>query len=725
MILQTSSGNRILLQAPQLVASQLATGQLTQLPAGIQFQPASVSSAAGHSTQTASTSGNQTITAAGAIATAHGGKPIAMGQPMQQVLNIAGAAPGQQQQIVIQRTPGPNGTQNQNIILRTIPTNMIQFQGSAVSGTATSTTVTPSLGNQAGQVVLSQGALPAGQIQLPQSQVANAVGQPQVLGGLNMVNNAHSININVLPAPLHSLQGIQQTVQNSSVSGPSTVNIQPKPAVTVPNNATVVTHNQSTAQQVSGTSGTASSTMLTSQQQQVQLADSNIKVEPGTSNMATATAQQLSFQQLQSLGVLPANLGQVQTAQGTSASDVGGATTAQVSVNSSVAQILQTVSATAAKQVNMTTPSQMHTMVLANPSSLRPAPGQTIQALQPQLSNSTNVAIPASSLGQQQQQTLSYIQSGQQVVLGPGTAGQFQNLGQLPLLKPKQEPLTASSTPAPLPNIPTPPPPPMSVKNPVVNLTVGTPPQTHVSPGTQASKVIPSGNIPAIVASAVASSVQMTQSQTVVSSVGQFGTATTSTSSTGGAANKQTGVSSTGTLQNFQNMMAPPNVNIQNMPQLQVKNLSQLPATAGSVTTSTSQPTNTSTSPSQSVVIRPKGSSTPGTKPAAHGGKEKTTLPPNLPIQGPMPVPVNQLQSQLAQLQSQLGQQQVKFQTIQLSAQNQELLKTIQQKIKVFMAIENRTPAQQKNLQRLLETQQKILTQGKIALQVRVRFRLA
>ena len=153
------------------------------------------------------------------------------------VVNING------QQILIQRAPAPGG---QNIILRAVP-NVIQIQAPA-----------PGTVNQVGgQVVGSQPQLlitqPAGnvqqsQIQLPQSHIAS-LGQPQVLGNLNVLNDSQNVNINVniLPAQgqgqgsaTQALQQLQQnkvqlaggqvvqTVQNQSTTQTTPIKILPK-----------------------------------------------------------------------------------------------------------------------------------------------------------------------------------------------------------------------------------------------------------------------------------------------------------------------------------------------------------------------------------------------------------------------------------------------------------------------------------------------------------------
>ena len=153
------------------------------------------------------------------------------------VVNING------QQILIQRAPAPGG---QNIILRAVP-NVIQIQAPA-----------PGTVNQVGgQVVGSQPQLlitqPTGnvqqsQIQLPQSHIAS-LGQPQVLGNLNVLNDSQNVNINVniLPAQgqgqgsaTQALQQLQQnkvqlaggqvvqTVQNQSTTQTTPIKILPK-----------------------------------------------------------------------------------------------------------------------------------------------------------------------------------------------------------------------------------------------------------------------------------------------------------------------------------------------------------------------------------------------------------------------------------------------------------------------------------------------------------------
>ena len=153
------------------------------------------------------------------------------------VVNING------QQILIQRAPAPGG---QNIILRAVP-NVIQIQAPA-----------PGTVNQVGgQVVGSQPQLlitqPAGnvqqsQIQLPQSHIAS-LGQPQVLGNLNVLNDSQNVNINVniLPAQgqgqgsaTQALQQLQQnkvqlaggqvvqTVQNQNTTQTTPIKILPK-----------------------------------------------------------------------------------------------------------------------------------------------------------------------------------------------------------------------------------------------------------------------------------------------------------------------------------------------------------------------------------------------------------------------------------------------------------------------------------------------------------------
>ena len=747
-IIQTSNGNRILLQGPPLMtAGHIAAGQLTNLQAGVPFQPQqSVTS----STATTSATPTQQPLNVGTIA-ASGGKPMAVGvgQPTHQVLNIAGGQPGQQQQIVIQRTPGPNGTQNQNIILRTIPSNLIQFQGSVVPGSSTATTssggvaggvATAALGGQSGQVVFSQGSgIPtAGHIQLPQGQVAT-IGQPQVLGGLNMVNNAHSININVLPAPLQNIQGIQQAVQ-SAANLPGSVSIQPKPPAVTNQQQTMTVQAPMVSQSLSPAPvATAATTMVTSQlqQQHVQLADnSNIKLNTGGVNVA---AQQLSIQQLQSLGLLPANFGQFTTTQAPTSS--GTATAPLATVNNSVAQILQTVTATAAKQVTNASTSQMHTMVLANPAGLQghnaTATLQTVPSMGAP-SPAVSVALtttPSSGQQLQSQQTLNNLQTGHQVVLGSG-AGQLQNIGQLPLLKPKTEPRSIPSPQIPQ-QLPTPPPP--SAKTPIVNLTAGAPlvSPVQVSAVTQASKVLQTGNIPASISLPV-------KSHTPNRSRSSTTTTAASSASSAGLPAKPININTMG-LQNIQNVSAPPNVNIQNMPQLQVKNLSQLPTVSGTFP-ATSQPAITTSTiahvvtTASGIPIRPKSAQIPITVNAPQPQRKQQQTQQStkshqkqqqqqqqqqqsqLPIisqtiQGQ--IPVSQLPTQLAQLQSQLGSQQIKVQTVQLSQHSQELLKSIQAKIKSFLNIKNRTEIQQRNLQKLMDVQQKILLEGSRALQVR------
>lgn len=121
------------------------------------------------------------------------------------VVNING------QQILIQRAPG-----GQNIILRAVP-NVIQIQAPA-----------PQVNQVGGQIAGSQPQLlitqPTGQIQQSQLQVPSnqlsSVGQPQVLGNLNVLNDSQNVNINVniLPAQGQgqgsASQALQQLGQN-------------------------------------------------------------------------------------------------------------------------------------------------------------------------------------------------------------------------------------------------------------------------------------------------------------------------------------------------------------------------------------------------------------------------------------------------------------------------------------------------------------------------------
>ena len=117
------------------------------------------------------------------------------------VVNING------QQILIQRALAPGG---QNIILRAVP-NVIQIQAPA-----------PSNVNQvSGQVVATQpqllitqptGQIQQSQIQLPQGQLAS-VGQPQVLGNLNVLNDSQNVNINVNILPAQGQGSASQALQ--------------------------------------------------------------------------------------------------------------------------------------------------------------------------------------------------------------------------------------------------------------------------------------------------------------------------------------------------------------------------------------------------------------------------------------------------------------------------------------------------------------------------------
>ena len=191
------------------------------------------------------------------------------------VVNING------QQILIQRAPAPSG---QNIILRAVP-NVIQIQAPA-----------PGTVNQVGgQVVGSQPQLlitqPAGnaqqsQIQLPQSHIAS-LGQPQVLGNLNVLNDSQNVNINVniLPAQGQgqnsATQALQQLQQNKvQLAGGQVVQTVPNPSSTqttpikiLPKgNAVGVNVHQHLVKPVVGTGSNAMGTSfqtLNGQQQQV------------------------------------------------------------------------------------------------------------------------------------------------------------------------------------------------------------------------------------------------------------------------------------------------------------------------------------------------------------------------------------------------------------------------------------------------------------------------
>ncbi len=144
------------------------------------------------------------------------------------IVNING------QQILIQRAPAP-GSQFQNIILKAVPgqvgqvPNVIQIQAPAPNQL------------QQGQITASQPQVvlaPSGtghvpqQIQLPHGQ---GVGQPQVLGNLNVLNDSQNVNINVniLPAQGQNSasQALQQLQQNKVQLAGGQI-LQPAPAQT-------------------------------------------------------------------------------------------------------------------------------------------------------------------------------------------------------------------------------------------------------------------------------------------------------------------------------------------------------------------------------------------------------------------------------------------------------------------------------------------------------------
>ena len=674
-IIQTSSGNRILIQGSPLVA-----GQLASLPAGVQFQP---QGGAAVTTPQQPTQGGTTTPQQFQLGALAGGKPLAVGQPTQQVLNIAGNA-GQQQQIVIHRTPGPNGTQNQNIYLRTIPSNLIQLQNTT-GNTGTTQTPTAAL---SGQVVLSQPGLQAGQLQLPQGQMAT-IGQPQVLGGLNMVNNAHSININVLPAPVQNMSGMQ-TVQGATSGIQGAVNIQPKPSAVAGQQQNVNIPGQGITFQQMQQGGVAGTTATTATaQQQGSVPENSVKWNTVGQNI---NSQQLNLQQLQSVGLLQAGFSS-QTPQV--------ANVAPQQAPASVAQILQTVSATAAKQVtNQTTLQHL---------------GQTGGTVT--LANSN--ALPSGG----QQQTLPNLQAGQQMALG--AAGQLQTFShtqqQLPLLKPKQELIQPKKEPceSPSPQIH-----PSTSTLGAGSTSIGqlTTPRSHV-PMASTKPV----NIPSMVATAVSSAQQLsspqvlTMVQTVPGRASGTTTVTTATGTTSTSTAANPSIAALG-LKNIHNVVAPPNVNIQNMPQLQVQNLSMPISTAMTTQTvtsaSTSAASNVTSKPftpgPTSVQIHPKVFSLPTS--VSPSGQAQ----PQLQAQPPVQV---QASTQLLQSMGQ-GQQQVKVQTIQLSSSNQELLRKIQEKINQLQASPNRnSELNQKVLQQMVEMQRKIIHEAqRVALQVNFNF---
>ncbi len=193
---------QILAQPPRAAATTQIVQQQTGVQPGQMIQPG-----------LASTGTVQTQPQQPAIAPA--GIQLQTPQTIQQqlpagvsIVNING------QQILIQRAPTP-GSQFQNIILKAVPgqvgqvPNVIQIQAPApnqgqITASQPQVVLAPSATGQVPQ-----------QIQLPQAQ---GMGQPQVLGNVNVLNDSQNLNINVniLPAQGQNTasQALQQLQQN-------------------------------------------------------------------------------------------------------------------------------------------------------------------------------------------------------------------------------------------------------------------------------------------------------------------------------------------------------------------------------------------------------------------------------------------------------------------------------------------------------------------------------
>ena len=273
-IIQTSSGNRILIQQPMLAGQHINLNQL-----GHQVLQPQANQAATQQTQAASANttlqlGSATTPVNTSVTGSVNIQPATKANtapPNVNVLNLNAGA----QQIVI-RAPGTNPAQNQNIILRTFPSNIVQLQagGGQASGQATQI---------GGQVFMAAqpAQLQAGQLQQGQVVGAPSIGQPQVLSNL-MSSTPQSMNI--LPATGHTVQAGQ--------------NIQHIQGAIQAQNIQVQGQNV----QVQG----QTINIINSQGQQIQLPKSmlgpNIKINIGNQQLPINITQQLKTLQQTNLG---------------------------------------------------------------------------------------------------------------------------------------------------------------------------------------------------------------------------------------------------------------------------------------------------------------------------------------------------------------------------------------------------------------------------------------
>ena len=193
LLQQSQQGTQVLQSHNTQVLQSTRQGQVVQQQA-IQQTPLLQQNVVNPTTvQTQQQQGQQTIGTSGGIQLAGNQLPSGVS-----VVNING------QQILIQRALAPGG---QNIILRAVPNVPNVISGQVVASQPQLLITQPT-----GQIQQN-----ANQIQLPQGQLTS-VGQPHVLGNLNVLNDSQNVNINVniLPAQGQgsASQALQQLQQN-------------------------------------------------------------------------------------------------------------------------------------------------------------------------------------------------------------------------------------------------------------------------------------------------------------------------------------------------------------------------------------------------------------------------------------------------------------------------------------------------------------------------------
>ncbi len=660
-IIQTSSGNRILIQQPMLAGQQFNLSQLGQPMLQSQTNQAT-------SQQTQAASGNATLQLGAATTPVNTSGPGNINiqpatkpntaSPNINVLNLNAATPAVGAQQFVIRAPGTNPAQNQNIILRTFPSNIVQLQGGGGQAAAQPA----QLGGQ-----LFMAAQPA---QLQQGHVVGApsIGQPQVLS--NVMGNTPQ-GINILPA-----------TGNNNNNAQAAQNFQQLPGTIQAQNIQVQGQNV----QVQG----QTINIINSQGQHIQLPKSML----GSSIKINIGGQQVPI----NIGNIGQNWKMLQQAQ--LAGNTAPIQPTSLGVNTIQPQIV-TASNNAVSTQTLTQPPQAGVLLASNSlttvtnsiSSSIPSPMVSLGSQSPVMVMGSVSQVPSSMSGMTSSgigMPLTLPAAGQphSSIPQPSTSvAALPSISSTPQLQHLVRHLptpVATSTPMQMPlGIPK-----------VHNQNASRPIQSQPKPITIAS--IGSNQMPTVNGTSKANIPTFVSGQSMNSStpppnvvvtqnhLSMAGISTTNMTSISNKAIKAGNMSmsmstSVASSKCAPSIQAPPNVTVQNV---------QLNPLATSLAGLTPQPL-TSLQASSGVQIMPK--------PVVSMNQQVLQTATAVPAQGMLAT-----------------SQDAKIPTIQLSPQEQSILKQIQQQIKILLNVANRSDKQQHFLQKLGEAQQKIIKQGQL-----------